>query len=113
MDFLQLPTEILLYIAEKIDKAHNLLALSCLTQATNILFLPYLYKFNIRHQHSSALLWGILQGDSELVRKLLRDYQTDPNTTDHKSRTLIFHTIRAQNMTIVRILLSNKRTDVN
>jgi len=112
MCFLHLPPELLLYIAEKLEKARDLLALSCLTRATNSLILPYLYKFNVRQQRSSALLWGVVHNQPGLVDKMC-SYRADMNTTDDKSRTPVFHAIRAENEPMIRQLLSDKRTDIN
>ena len=113
MVLLDFPAEVLLCIADKLDKAKDLFALSCLTRATNSLFLPYLYNFNVRHQRSSALLWGVVHNQSKLVEKMLCEYQADTNTTDDESRTPIFHAIRAENMTMIRRLLSDKGTNIN
>lgn len=113
MNFLDLPTEILLCIADRLDQAKHLLALSCLTRGTCSLFLPRLYKFNVRQQCSSALFWGVARGHTELVDRLMFIYQADTNITDARSRTPIFHAIRAENVTMIRLLLSYKRTDLN
>ncbi|KAJ5569266.1 hypothetical protein N7450_011752 [Penicillium hetheringtonii] len=112
MVLLDFPAEVLLCIADKLDKAKDLFALSCLTRATNFLFLPYLYNFNVRYQRSSALLWGVVHNQPSLVDTMCQ-YQADTNTTDEKSRTPIFHAIRAENVTMIRRLLSDKRTDIN
>lgn len=113
LNFLDLPAEILLCIADRLGKAKDLLALSCLTRAVNDILLPYLYNFNVRQQRSSALLWGVVHNQSKLVEKMLCEYQADTNTTDDESRTPIFHAIRAKNVTMIRRLLSDKRTDIN
>ncbi|KAJ5240391.1 uncharacterized protein N7469_001982 [Penicillium citrinum] len=112
MVLLDFPAEVLLCIADKLDKAKDLFALSCLTRATNFLFLPYLYNFNVRYQRSSALLWGVVHNQPSLVDTMCQ-YQADTNTTDEKSRTPIFHAIHAENVTMIRRLLSDKRTDIN
>ena len=113
MSLLALPLELLLWVADSLDKAQDLLVLACLNQAANALFLPYLYQFNVRLQRSSALLWGVLRGNEELVGNMLRDYQADVNTTDDKPRTPIFHAICTQNQTIIHMILSDRRTDIN
>ncbi|OQD78788.1 hypothetical protein PENANT_c080G03708 [Penicillium antarcticum] len=113
MFLLGLPLEVLLCIADSLNKAKDLLALACLNRATNALFLPYLCNFNVRRQRSSALLWGVVRGDPKFVGKMLGNYQADANTTDEKSRTPIFHAIRAENETIIHMLLSDKRADIN
>jgi ankyrin repeat protein len=113
MSLLDLPRELLLWIADNLDKAQDLPVLACLNQAANAFFLPYLYHFNVRRQRSSALLWGVLKGNTEFVGNMLRDYQVDVNTTDDKSRTPIFNASRTQNETIIGMLLSDQGTDIN
>ena len=113
MFLLSLPLEILLCIADSLDQARDLLALACLNRAANALFLDNLYSFNVRHQRSSALLWGVCLDKLEFVEMMLRDYQADANTTDDKSRTLVFHAIRTENETMIRMLHFDKRADIN
>ncbi|CAG7991919.1 unnamed protein product, partial [Penicillium nalgiovense] len=113
MSFLDFPPEIILCIADKLDQARDLLKLACLNRATNALLLEYLYKSNVRNQRSSALFWGVLRGDSEFVKMMLRSYQADANTTDDKPRTPIFYAIRTENETMIRTLLFDKRADIN
>ncbi|KAJ5481373.1 hypothetical protein N7475_000185 [Penicillium sp. IBT 31633x] len=113
MILLEFPPEIILCIADKLDQAKDLLNLACLNRATNALLLEYLYKFNVRHQRSSALFWGVLRGKSEFVEMMLRNYEADANTTDDRSRTPIFYAIRTENATMIRTLLFEKRADIN
>ena len=113
MGFLHLPTELLYWIADELDTAKDLLALSCLTKETNLVLLPHLYRFNVRQQRSSALFRGALQRNSEFVGKMLGHYQADANTTDDQSRTPVFYAIDADSEPIIRLLLSDKRADIN
>jgi ankyrin repeat protein len=113
MGFLHLPTELLYWIADELDTAKDLLALSCITKETNLVLLPHLYRFNIRQQRSSALFWGALQRNSEFVGKMLGQYQANANTTDDQSRTPVFYAIDAENQPTIRLLLSDKRADIN
>ncbi|OGE46954.1 hypothetical protein PENARI_c083G04084, partial [Penicillium arizonense] len=113
MFLLDLPVEMLLCIAESLDQARDLFALACLNHAANDLFLDYLYTFNVRHQRSSALFWGVRRGKSKFVKMMLDDYGADANTTDRRSRTPIFHAMRTKNETIIRTLLVDKRADIN
>ncbi|KAJ5483157.1 hypothetical protein N7530_002403 [Penicillium desertorum] len=113
MFLLDLPIEILLCIAECLDKAKDIFKLAFLNRATSALFLPFLCKFNVHKQRSSALLWSVIRCESGFVGKMLHNYQADANTTDNKSRTPIFHAIRAENETIIRMLLFDKRADIN
>ncbi|KAJ5288331.1 hypothetical protein PENANT_c098G05098 [Penicillium antarcticum] len=113
MSLLDLPLELLFWVADNLDGAQDLLALVCLNKAANASLLPSLYQFNVRRQRSSALFWGVLKGNAEFVEKMLRGYQADVNTTDDKSRTPIFYALRAQNQTIIRMLLSDPRTDID
>ena len=109
MFLVNLPHEVLLDIADSLDKSQDLLTLACVNRTMNDLFLPYLYKFNVRQQCSSALLWGVQKGKASFVERMLRNHRADVNTTDRKFRTPVFHAIRAGNETICRILLSDER----
>ncbi|KAJ5115590.1 hypothetical protein N7526_011471 [Penicillium atrosanguineum] len=113
MPLLRLPVELRLWIANNLDEAQDLLELACLDKEANATFLPSLYQFNVRQQRSSALLWGVLNGNADFVKKMLCEYQADVNTTDDKSRTPIFHALRGQNKRIIGMLLSDQRTDIN
>ncbi|KAJ5337441.1 hypothetical protein MYU51_017437 [Penicillium brevicompactum] len=113
MLLLDLPPEIIPYIADKLDQAKDLLMLACLNRATNALLLDYLFKLNVRRQRSSALFWGVLQGKSEFVEMMLYSYQADANTTDDKSRTTIHYAIRTKNeIMIARFFLITKRISI-
>lgn len=113
MLLLDLPPEIILCIADKLDQARDLLMLACLNRATNALLLDYLFKFNVRRQRSSALFWGVLRGKSEFVEMMLHSYQADANTTDDKSRTPIYYAIRAKNEIMIRTLLFDNKVYTN
>lgn len=113
MYLLNLPNEILLCIANSLDQARDLLALTCLNRAANNLFLDSLYRFNVRCQRSSSLFWGVRRGKLEFVEMMLRDYQADANTINGRSRTPIFYAIRTKNETMIRTLLFDKRADID
>lgn len=111
MYLLDFPPEIILCIADKLDQARDLLMLACVNRATCDRLLVYLYRFNVRHQRSSALFWGVLQGDSQFVEMMLRSYRADANTTDDKYRTPIFYAILTKNETIFRTLLFDVKSE--
>lgn len=113
MFYRDLPIEMLLCIADKLDQARDLFTLACLNHAANDLFLDYLYRFNVRHQRSSALFWGVYRGKSDFIKMILNDYGADANTIDSRTRIPIFHAIRTKNETIIRTLLIDKRADIN
>ena len=113
MPHLDLPPEIILCIADKLDQARDLLMLACLNRAANALLLKHLFKFNVRRQRSSALFWGVLRGDSKFVEMMLRNYRADANTTDDKYRTPIFYAILTKNETMIRTLLFEQRANIN
>ncbi|OJZ80412.1 hypothetical protein ASPFODRAFT_147817, partial [Aspergillus luchuensis CBS 106.47] len=54
---LDLPNEILLCIAESFDRSRDILSFARVARRTSHLLLPFLYRFNIGEQHSSALCW--------------------------------------------------------
>lgn len=62
MPLLYLPTELLLEIGNSLQPSH-ILALVCVNRFLKSLFLPLLYKANVIHGNSSALIWGANHGD--------------------------------------------------
>lgn len=113
MFLLDLPNEILLCIANSLDQARDLLTLAFLNRTTKFLFPDCLYRFNVRHQRNSALSWGVCQGNSDFVERMLSVYHADASTTDRSSRMPIFQAIRTRNDAIIRTLLADKRADTN
>lgn len=79
MHVLALPPDLLLSIADFTPEP----SLNALLQTSSSLYSlldPHLYRSNIRHAHSNALLWASLHGNATVVRKLL-SLHADPNTT--------------------------------
>ncbi|CAI7644965.1 unnamed protein product, partial [Penicillium pancosmium] len=71
--------------------SQDLLSMAKLNKRSSLLFLPLLYAFNVRCQNSSALIWAIQHNQSKLAKTLLEEYQANPNTTDDRFRTPLFH----------------------
>jgi len=72
MSLLKCPNEILLIIAEDLPPCQgdiNALAQTCLRLF--YLLNPFLYRYNTRQHHSSALSWGVTQGSGNTVRNSL------------------------------------------
>ena len=90
---LQLPMELLLYIADFLDTSRDLLAMARLNTLSRSFFLPCLYAFNVRHQRSSALIWAAQNNKTNLAKQLLKEHRGNANTVDGRSRTPNFHAI--------------------
>jgi hypothetical protein len=58
MGFLHLPTELLYWIADELDTAKDLFALSCLTKEIKIVLLPHLYRFNVKTTTRFCIVLG-------------------------------------------------------
>lgn len=69
--FLALPSEIIWLIGEHLETEINIFALIKVHPVFHHLLLSLLYKRNISHSGSSALLWCAMQGNEERVRLLL------------------------------------------
>ncbi|KAJ5419448.1 uncharacterized protein N7487_002998 [Penicillium crustosum] len=112
MSFLDLPTELLLEICNSLQPTH-ILDLACVNPHFQAVFLPLLYKINVLHCKSSALIWGSRNGASHVVKRILDHHNADVNTRDQNSRTAIFHAVENQDEVILDILLNDHRTKVN
>ena len=84
MHLLSLPPDLLLSIADFTPEP-SLNALLQTTSSLHTLLDPHLYRSNIRHSQSNALLWASLYGNATVVRKLLA-HHADPNTTAVRRR---------------------------
>jgi ankyrin repeat protein len=70
MFFLRLPDDILLLLADNLERED----INALAQTSRRLHQPlnqYLYQYNIRHSHSSALRWGVELGREGTVKRCL------------------------------------------
>jgi ankyrin repeat protein len=112
MPLLDLPTELLLEIGNSLQPAH-MLALSCVNRFFQSVFLPLLYKTNVLHWKSSALIWGARHGAHHTVKRILDHHDAEVNTQDQDSRTAIFHAVENQNEAILDMLLNDARSNVN
>ncbi|KAK2741432.1 hypothetical protein FQN55_008348 [Onygenales sp. PD_40] len=75
---LRLPHEILLSIADALDKESDIYALARLNHYTLDIFLPHLYQRNIRYSAGAALQWAARHGQQPAT-KLLLNLGADPN----------------------------------
>jgi ankyrin repeat protein len=91
---LQLPPEILLYLAGFLHSSRDLLVMARVNRLSRDIFLPCLYAFNVRLQESSALIWAARNNKIILTNRVLNEYRGNANTTDDRLRTPIFHAIQ-------------------
>ncbi|KAI2861456.1 hypothetical protein CBS76997_10186 [Aspergillus niger] len=109
---LDLPNEILLYIAETFDLSRDISAFVQATKRTSRLLLPVLYKFNIEKQHSSALCWAAKHDHSRLAERLVREYHGNVNAV-HDGNTPLLYAASNGSIKVVDALLSSRQIQVN
>jgi len=108
MRLLDLPTEIILSIADELQTSQNVFKLSVTNTALARVLLPAAYRFNSRHEGSSILHWTIRNNKLSLARTLIERCHADINIADNKGQKPIFIAIRRQNKDIVDLLLSQE-----
>jgi ankyrin repeat protein len=110
-----LPSEIVLSIAEHFDRARDISSLARANRRLHDILLPWLYKFNVREQNSSALHWYAEDaGDraSRLAARLLHEYKADVNTIYEGNTPLISAAIHGLE-SVTEILLRTPGISVN
>lgn len=108
-----LPAELLISIANHLLSSPQ--ALNCLAQTSRLLYQitnPILYKNQIVHNESSALLWAAERGKPAPCRRLLSE-GANPNIKDSHKRTPLSWAAGNGHADIVSILLSTAQTDPN
>ncbi|KAH7110762.1 ankyrin repeat-containing domain protein [Dactylonectria macrodidyma] len=78
MLLLDLPNELLAYIAETLDLERDISALARTNARLHNLLSDYLYENHVKHHGSSALIWAAYHGRIETAQKLL-DKGADAN----------------------------------
>ncbi|CEL04112.1 hypothetical protein ASPCAL05244 [Aspergillus calidoustus] len=66
----ELPSEVLLLIIEKFSRQRDISSLARSTKRLYNLYHPYLCRYNVRHDGSSALTWAIKNGHTRLLGQL-------------------------------------------
>ena len=112
MGILDLPTEIILSIADELRNSSDVFYLSLANKALSHIFLPAAYHFNIRHEGSFILHWAVCNGKLQLAQALVEEFHADVNTHDYKRRSPIFLAIRHENKDIVDLLLSQEKINL-
>ncbi|GFF96244.1 hypothetical protein IFM53868_08439 [Aspergillus udagawae] len=111
MCLLNLPPELFWCIVEKLEEARHILSLATVNRQLHNELYPYLYRFNVKRQGSSAMIWAAQKENLHAIRTLLR-YQANVNVRDHRGRTPIFYAICSRNETVVKALLEQKEIDI-
>jgi ankyrin repeat protein len=111
MHLVDLPTELVLCIAENLDRARDILALARTNRRTPQIALQVLYRFNVRYQNSSALHWAAERGVAKLVHTFLCLCPEAVNAVHENITPLISAAIHGSE-SIVEILL-RARASVN
>lgn len=73
MSLLQLPNEIILYIAHHIDSQYGLYCLTLVNRQFYHLLNHTLYRYNVKYRGSSAIPWAAKKGDLVVMKRLLAE----------------------------------------
>ncbi|KAI3034865.1 hypothetical protein CBS76997_10987 [Aspergillus niger] len=109
---LDLPNEILLCIAESFDRSRDILSFARVARRRSHLLLPFLYRFNIGKQHSSALCWATQHNVSRLAERLVREYHANVNAV-HNGNTPLLYAASNGSIRVVDALLASQQTQIN
>lgn len=112
MSFIDLPGEILLGIASFLFRESDINDLAKTSTRLHSLLNPALYKFNVTHSKSSALLWAASEGQDTTARLCIQQ-GADPNITDPMNATPLSLAVNHRHPKVVKVLLECKDTDVN
>ena len=112
MELLDLPTEILLSIADELSSSKNIFLWSLTNKAFLGVLLPAVYRFNARNEGSDILHWAACNSRLPLAQVLIEQSQADINAKDHKGRTPIILAIRHQNKDLVDLLLAQEKINL-
>jgi ankyrin repeat protein len=117
MHGIHLPSEIVLSIAGHFDRARDIFSLARANRRLHQILLPWLYRFNVREQNSSALHWYAVDEDTEdraskLAKRLLHEYKADVNTIYEENTPLISAAIHGLD-SVTEILLRTPGISVN
>lgn len=113
MGLLDLPTEIILSIADELRSSLDVFYLSLANKALFRVLLPAAYRFNTRHEGSFILHWAVYNGKLHLAQALVEKFHADININDHKGRSPIFLAIRNGNKDIVEVLINKYNVETN
>ncbi|KAF1947364.1 ankyrin, partial [Clathrospora elynae] len=103
--FSELANELLLSIAEKLSSERDINAFAQTDRRLYRLLNKYLYRHNVQHGESSALLWASEQGQVETIRKSL-EVGAPIDISDNNGRTPLFQAAERGYVGIVELLLN-------
>jgi ankyrin repeat protein len=111
MPLLDLANELLYCISETLELERDINAFAQANRRLYRLLNSYLYRYNIQHSGSSALLWAAQQGQEATVRRLLGEGANVRATSDYNQTSLSL--AAANGHEGVLKLLLDKGADVN
>ncbi|KAK2791579.1 hypothetical protein FQN52_004770 [Onygenales sp. PD_12] len=106
-----LPTEMVLSIADQLDSQRDINSLSQINRRFNNILTPYLYRYNVRYCESSALSWAVTALNLETAKQAL-DAGADvnaPGRTRFFGRLSAFHLAAESRRNIKRRSIKMKK----
>lgn len=112
MKLLDLPTEVVLSIADELSSSKDIFSWSLTNKAFLGVLLPAVYRFNARHEGSDILHWAACNSRLSLAQVLIEQSQADINAKDHKGQTPIILAIRHRNKDLLDLLLAQEKINL-
>lgn len=112
MHLLDLPTELVVCIADNLGLARDILSLAKTNHQLYHIVLPILYNFNVREQNSSALLWLGERDKPEIAETFICEYEADVNAV-HEQNTPLIWAAKHGSTSVVQVLLRAQNIDIN
>lgn len=111
---LELPTELLLYMADYLPSQGDLNALIQTNQQLYHMLQACLYHHNVKYHHSVALLWAAARNRADMMQAILAIPGCNPNIRCPSSfQTSLIIAARHGHAEVVRLLLDRSSVDVN
>ena len=107
MELLDLPNELLLIVAENVERICDVSAFSRTNRLMHALIDPHLYKLAARGKHKTALHWAARLGELNTLSKLL-DAGADieaPDSVGYTALDMAARGTRRKGLEIVQILI--------
>ena len=112
MPLLNLPNELLLYVADNLRTERNINAFARTSRRLYNLLNTYLYRHNVKRFEGSALLWALEHGRQKTAQKLIGEGANVQVTYSRGWTPLLFAATYGYTA-VVEMLLANEGIDPN
>ncbi|KAB8212621.1 ankyrin repeat-containing domain protein [Aspergillus novoparasiticus] len=90
MNLLDLPLEIILSVAERLDSSYDTIMFARTTKVLYKTLLSVVYKLNVRLENSCLLHWAAMTNNQQMTEQLANQFHADVNAKFKSSTPLIY-----------------------